>query len=574
MTSLPRSFEAEAFVDFVDDALIASRPLTPRDLDAMMATLASWGIRRVSWGYYGDGHGGMLCPEAYTLDKCHTWRLLGETYRRLGNPLRVAVEAGHRHGMEVYAYFKPYETGPGLLFPDGSPAAADNGLLDHRGGRLGWMDPFVRDHPHLRIARRRDAAVPDPATQAVHSLRLVKSDDKPTRITPERLQIWTSAHNWRYQRCPAAFTFEQSIERSPREVRDQSGRLITAAGAPVRVLTLSGLSLDDAFILVTTDFAEGGDFSNSGTALLEARDASGRPIEGSFATGSTVYCGALMGFREQGLTYDFGWGRHMVTLDAPSADGRTGLIAFTRGRNAYLPGALCEAEPQVCDFWFKCLEEMIDAGVDGVDFREENHSTHTDFPEEYGYNDVVLARCSESAGEALRAQVAAVRGNAFTAFLGACKARLTRAGKPLRYNLQLDFFRPDPPPQRLLAFPLNIDFQWRRWIDQGILDRAILRFYSPPCLNRGGGLAEVLRDSVAVEMMDRCAAAGLPMAVNRYIGGPGEAGLGAEVGLARADPRLSGYIFYETAEYLRFEDEGRCVITKPWVEQAARAASR
>ena len=44
---------------------------------------------------------------------------------------------------------------------------------------------------------------------------------------------------------------------------------------------------------------------------------------------------------------------------------------------------------------------MIAAGVDGVDFREENHSTHTDYPEDYGFNDVVLQQCGKLTGQAL-----------------------------------------------------------------------------------------------------------------------------------------------------------------------------
>ena len=73
---------------------------------AMMRRLVECGVRRVSWGYYGDGHGGYFIPAPVRQDR-HVWppASLSETYHRLGNPLLVAVEAAHRHGLELYGYY-------------------------------------------------------------------------------------------------------------------------------------------------------------------------------------------------------------------------------------------------------------------------------------------------------------------------------------------------------------------------------------------------------------------------------------------------------------------------------------
>ncbi|MBL9215282.1 MAG: hypothetical protein JNG83_07390 [Opitutaceae bacterium] len=583
-----RPFVLEALVDFPDDTIKAGRALTPRDIDALMARLAALGIRRVSWAYYGDGRGGYLIPEGFTEefpyqgDAKSEWRYYAETYRGLGHPLKVAVEAGHRHGLEVYAYFKPYETGPAILFPEGTEAAARWGVLDSIGGRLAWMDPFVRDHPELRIKRRTDDLPDGVATATVRTIRLTKKDAAPTRLTAEHLQIWTSPNNHRYQPKPVPFACRETVEPSPREVRDQHGRVLTRAGDPVRVLTLTGLELTDRYILVTTDFAGGTpDFSNSGLALLTALDAQGREIPGVFASGGTVWAANLVDFRTSGLIFDYGWGAAEVVLDAANrkadriatadlpldaaeANGRQGFIAFARGRNQYLPGALCETEPRVQAFWLQCLDDIIAAGVDGVDFREENHSTHTDHPEDYGYNDVVLAKARARSGD-LRRAIAAVRGEAYTEFLRECHRRLARSGKPLRYNLQLDFFRPDPPANRRLAYPANIDFQWRRWIDEGIIDAAIMRFFSYP-------FAALYDDAVAQEMIARSRARGLPVTVNRYIETPGDQ-LAAEVRRTQADGRFSGFIFYEAASYIGWGPEpGDCRVRNPLVLEAAAAA--
>ena len=162
--------------------------------------------------------------------------------------------------------------------------------------------------------------------------------------------------------------------------------------------------------------------------------------------------------RKGGLIFDYGWGAAPVTLDAPNGSGKSGFIAFTRGRNAFLPAALCETEPQVQEFWLACLEEMIAAGADGVDFREDNHSTHTDWPEDYGFSPAVVARCQGRPGTLLE-KVAEVRGEAYTEFLHKCKKRLAASGKRMRYHLQVDFLRPSPPPARRLAYPANLRFE-------------------------------------------------------------------------------------------------------------------
>ena len=260
---------------------------------------------------------------------------------------------------------------------------------------------------------------------------------------------------------------------------------------------MSDLNLRAKYLLVTTDFRDGaGDFTNSGTALLTALDEQGQEIPGVFATGGTVWLANMVDFRNGGLMFDHGFGAEPVTLDAPNASGRKGFIAFTAGRNKYLPGALCETEPKVQEFWLSCLDEMIAAGVDGVDFREENHSTHTDFPDEYGFNPVVLQRCRGLEGS-LEANVARVRGEAYTDFLRKCKQRLSACGKRMRYNLQLDYFRPDPPACRLLAYPANLRFDWRQWLEEGLMDEVNIRFYQLP-------FNAVFDDKIAQEMIAAC----------------------------------------------------------------------
>jgi hypothetical protein len=543
------AFVHEALVDFIDDALVQDRPVTPEQIDAMMATLKGLGVRRVSWGYYADGRGGLLVPHRDT-GRYPRWTNCAATFALLGDPLRVATAAAHRHGLELYAYYKPYETGPGVLLPEGSPEAMSCGRLARLGGRLACLDRFVLDHPHLRVRRR-----PLPTSRgsgAVRELRLVKRDAAPTRITREHLQIWTSRLNYRYQRRDVPFALTDTVEPAAEDVRNFQGQIITRRGDPVRVLTLSGFALEDPFILITTDFTGGpADFVNAGTAMVQARDGAGRAIIGSISNHWNLYNQDQLDFRGWGVVFDHGGGLGEIALDEPSAAGNRGFIAFTPGRNEYLPGALCETEPEVAEFWLGNLRDMLDAGVDGVDFREENHSSLSDYCEDYGWNPAVLARCA-ALGSADAATVARVRGDAYTGFLRRAKALIGAYGKRMRINFQLDWYRREPVFSRRSAYPANLVFDWRRWIEEGLVDEAVIRVYGLP-------FSTVFSDELGDELIGECRRWGIPVVANRYINEALQQRelLVDEHERLRRDGRFAGMVFYETGNFLKFETDGR-----------------
>lgn len=542
-----KDFIREALVDFPDDALMAAQPITPRHIDSLMVALKQCGVKRVSWAYYGDGHGGYLTP-ALKPHASEYWENLIATYIQLGNPLRVATEAAHRHGLEMYAYFKPYETAPAISFPEGSPEAVAFGRLAQLGGRLSWLDRFVVDNPHLRIRRKSGDLPADIASIPIHAIKLFKKDSSPTRITKEHLQIWTSKLNYRYTKKEIKFDVRDSVEPAAKDIYDFQDSLVTKKGDPVRVLTLSGFSLTDPFIMVTTDFTEGpADFENVGPQIMVALDKNGREVPGVFAPGSAIWMADQVDFRNWGLIYDHGYACQRLCLDEPNASGKRGVIGYTRGRNEYLPGALCETEPAVQTYWLSCLREILNTGVDGVDFREENHSTHTDYPEDYGYNQIILDRAKSTDPAA----IAKVRGDAYTEFLRQSKKMIASYGKRMRINFQIDWYRDNPPRCRNLAYPANLHFDWRTWIAEGLLDEGMIRFFALP-------FDSVFNDDVAGEITDLCRRKNLPVYVNRYIQ---PKTLKEEYQRVYEDDRFSGFIIYETASYTKFTPDGGCEIT-------------
>ncbi|MGI9355946.1 MAG: hypothetical protein ACR2PF_12400 [Rhizobiaceae bacterium] len=578
---VPRDrFMLEVFVDFPDDALSYPHAITSQHIDSMMATLAAAGVNRVIWAYYDDGHGGPFMFGNYlaTLQdvSAETDQTQSEAYIRtldvLGNPLRVATAAAHRHGLELYACYKPYETGLSAIFPAGSPQAREWGRLPHIGGYLTWLSPFVVENPHLRIQRRTDDLRPGIETATIRSIRLTKKDATPTRVTKGHLQIWTSDLNYRYKPKAIDFEFEEEVIASTEEVRDIDGKLLTKRGDPVRVLTLSGLRLDDPYILVTTDFTEGpGDFENAWHRILTAYDNEGREIPGVIGTGTAIWFPELDDPRTGGVNFDTGRGPQVVTLDVPnhfSGDRGQGFsaahsnahfrgcVAYARGRNAYLPGALCETEPQVQKFWLCCVGEMLAAGVDGIDIRVENHSTHTDTPEDYGFNPAVLQQLPSGTAIDL-ADIARVRGDAYTDFLRKTKAATASAGRRLRVTLNRGWFRPAETRavRQRLAYPANLDFQWQKWVAEGLLDGAMIRNFGVPFAGVFG------EDEVAQEMIAACRQRDIPVTVNRYVWA--NPSLVEEFDRIAQDGRFAGFVLYETATYTHFTEAAGCVMAGP-----------
>ena len=551
-----RPLKVGSLVDFPDDA--SRNPhIAVSHIDSMMEQLKLAGVSDVSWGYYADAQGGHLMPDTGTFGNIRT------VYSRLGNPLAEAVRAGHDQNLEVFGYFKPYEMGVDLVYPEGSPEAAAYGLYDRIGGKLAWADPYMAAHPELSI-QHRSVTLPEPENKnPISTIKLYKSNNAATRINSNNLQIWTSSNNYQYQQQSLNFQFQETTEIATEDIKDIGNSVITRAGDPVRVLTLGGLNLSDPYVLVTTDFSSGGgDFVNTATNMMRAYDASGAAIEGVYANGSTIYNAAQADFRNWGLMYDHGYGLRTGSLDTSNASGKTGLIAFARGRAAHL-GAPCETEPLVRQYWLSQVEAILDTGADGVEFRIENHSTHTDFPEEYGYNQVILDLLDDPTNPTT-AEIAKVRGDAYTDFLIAAKQMIASRGKKMRINFELDKLSGKLPPNRKLAYPANMELQWQRWIELGLPDEAIFRSHGIP-------FSRILADPTTNAIADALVGKGIPISYSRYV--DKTTNIQSDIETIRNDSRFDGFVFYEAASYLSYNTDGTTSFKMPGIPGAMALAA-
>ncbi|MBN2294488.1 MAG: hypothetical protein JXM70_18815 [Pirellulales bacterium] len=551
-----RPLKAGSLVDFVDEAHYNPHIDESHIID-LMKKLKGAGVSVVTWSYYADAQGGHLMPEEGLSGNCR------KVYKRLQNPFAKAVKAGHEQDLEVFGYFKPYEMGVDMVFPQGSPEAAKYGLVDRIGGKLVWADPYMAKHPELCI-QHRSVTRPEPVNNnPIATIKLYKSNDAPTRIKKENLQIWTSPNNYRYEQKSVDFKLQESIETAPEDVIDLHNNVITRKGDKIRVLALSGLNLTEPYVLVTTNFSEGKpDFVNTATKMLRAFDAGGKEIVGVYCNGFAIYNAAQADFRNWGLMFDHGYGLNTSALDTSNHSGKTGLIAFARGRAPHL-GAPCETEPQVRKYWLRQVEEILDAGGDGVEFRIENHSTHTDFPEEYGYNQVILDRLDDPHNPT-PAAIAKVRGDAYTEFLIAAKKLIADRGKKMRINFELDKLCGNLPRNRKLAYPANMEMQWRRWIELGLPDEAVFRSFGIP-------FDQALANPTTQAIADACKAKGIPIHYNRYVGRNSH--IMKEIDIIRNDPRFAGFIFYEVCAYINYNKDGTTSFKMPQIPPAMAYAA-
>jgi hypothetical protein len=564
-------FSLSVLVDFWDDALAGV--YAPGNVDALMAALRKMGARRVYWMHYGDQRD----EGPWREDGIPENKNLVATVRLLKQPIRVAAKAAKRHGLEIYAVYKPYEGGVSMIYPEGSPEAKRHGVLPHLGSSLPVLMRFVREHPRMRIRRRTDDLPAGLARIPVRSIQLFSRSDAPTRITQKNLQIWTSAANYRYKRKETDFSFSDAVAPAPHDFVDLHGKILARKGTPVRVLTLSALDLTEPYILITTDFEEPpGDFELSAVDMLKAFAADGRGLPISVGAGgavegrSSVWSAQQIDFRNWGIELDNGFGRSVVKLDAPNRSGKLGWVAFARGRNEYLPAALCECYPEVQRYWLGHVRQCLAAGVDGIDFRIENHCTHTDDPFSYGFNEIVLDRhhrrhgASRPGGEVDLKLLSRIRGEQFTGFLRRAKSLIGGAGKKMQVHLNVEFLRPDPRPSRYFAYPWNINFEWRNWIREGLLDGATLRtFQFTPEF--------VLADPFSAEVLRECAGRSIPVDYTRYTffppRTPGD--FAGDLQRVYEDGRFRSLIVYETADFITPDGSGG-VVAKGGMLEAIR----
>lgn len=533
-------FHLSVLVDFIDDALEIH--FTPDKIEQMMKLFQQAGVKRVYWQHYGGARTNFKFWNGFSSTQASR-----DTLRSLeGNPIRVAARKAKQAGLEIYAVIRPYENGLSRTTPSGSPVASAHPGVEQIGGPVQVLMDFVLQHPEMRIERRKTKIQDNGHRPVIRKIQLIKNDDRPTRLGPADIEIWTSPDNYQYKKREVSFTFSEHVEPASRDFVS-FGKIKTAAGTPVRVLTLAGLNLTDKYVLLTTGHKQGsGDFRNLATEIIKAYDLNGKQIPTSVATSYATW-NPHRNFRTNGLAFDTGFGSTEVTLDIDNSAGKGGFVAICGEKNEYLPASLCEAYPEVRQFWLRMVQECLDAGVDGVDLRVQCHSSWTDDPFEYGFNPPIVAQYKQRYGVDIlhddydADKLADLRGEYYTRFVRSTSSMVRGAGKQMQVHINTDLLSPTYSKRvNPFTYPRNISFDWEKWLAEGMVDEVTLR----SLVLRPDQLST---DAYSQRVIESCRKRGVPLHYNRYLNqvGPTFSHLKREIELIRDDGRFRSFILYE-----------------------------
>ena len=382
--------------DFPDELLHAW--FDRADLRRLFSLLRDWGMRRVYWMYYGGYDQGAMACSPYRDLSANAKR----TYEHCGEFLPAAVEIGHGLGLEVYAVVKPFDTAsPANTFPFGSPEAAKHGKVDCLSGRLYCMPKDVAALQGKRMRRHPNDLKGDAAAAVVASVKLTLDTRRTPPFDKQNLRLRVSDDNWHYR------LYRRAYKMAARRRGHQW------------IVRLDGLHIKEPFLaLACRPGGKHNRFGNTLDRLVTLYDVNGRPIpftyglrprdekrEGVLA--SRFRRTLLRGFAFDDLNwalYDGFLRTERHCIDNPSA-----YTAIAKGKEPYLRCVLSPAYREVQAFWLKQIRECLDAGVDGVDVRMDNHNRSFEW-ERYGFEPPVARALRQRYGVDIRRErVTAVR---------------------------------------------------------------------------------------------------------------------------------------------------------------------
>lgn len=510
---MKKNMKLYVLTDFPDDCL---EPYTPEMVDSLVKQLAEGGFSRLYYQYYGNQE-----DEYYWTTEWKGWKGNVQTAKNMPNNSRIFVEACRKYGLETAAVMRPHEQATWCTFSPYHTRGLQSGLRT-MGGKV--LDPsaFLTKHPETRIKRRSYDVDPDAVNKTIASIKLYKQNNIPTRIRKENITIYTSPDNSHYTPYNRDFTFSLSEETAKETVMlsigtpDYGSKLLTEKGAPIQVITLGDLNITDQFVVIGVKCrdtcADEVRFTNTPMNGIACFDAEGKEITSS--PGSDIR-GTLGGrlHIDEGFNFDDGFGTYCTTTLDP--DCKEGYIAIAKGKDLYTHGALCECDPLVQEYWLNFLEKAMDDGYDMVGNRIECHSVMIDEPFAYGYNDCIkeeyykrYGKCEEQDMELDK--IAKIRGDAYTKLFveGARHARAR--GKKVYVTLNIEMLQNPIPLDRQFAYPMNVEWQWERWLEEIRPDEIIFRMFknTPKFL---------LTDPQCKHMLEVAKSYGVPMGVERYI---------------------------------------------------------
>jgi hypothetical protein len=123
------------------------------------------------------------------------------------------------------------------------------------------------------------------------------------------------------------------------------------------------------------------------------------------------------------------------------------------------------------------------------------------------------------------------------------------------------------PTNRLLAYPANMDVQWKRWIELDLPDEAVIRHF-------GFNFDQIMKDARTVEIVSMLHEKRIPVFFNRYMRNHEKHRFLKDIDTIRSRPEYTGYVFYEVYSYVNYNADGTCTFKYPEIVRAIRHAAQ
>lgn len=550
------SMKLSALTDFPDDA---RKIYTKSTMDLMMKRLKQAGVSRVCFQYYGNKDYGYFWDHDAPIYKDTV-----KTANIMPNFSREYVKAAQKYGMETVAVMRPQEQGVWYTYSPFYKETVNGRGVDCLGGRMLINTKFLQENPHLRIKRRSWDVDPDVQNKTVCSIKLKKQNDIHSRIQKENIVIYTSSNNSNYKKYEGIFDISFSYETAEKDVvvsmfaKDYPTTTITKAGDRVESVIISGLDISEKFLAVGVKCSGQADdeisFKNTPINMISIFDEDG--IEICATPGSTVR-GTPTGDPHlfAGFNFDDGFGHIFETILDTSDEER--FIAICKGKSEYAHGTLCACEPKVKEYWYEWLEKAMDDCYDMVGQRIECHSMHVDEPDAYGYNDCIKEEYEKRFGQCAEKdmaleKIAQIRGDAYTEYFSECARRIKARGKKVILNLNVEMLYDPIPAVRQMAYPLNVEWQWEKWIKAMEPDEINIRSYqmSPEF---------IFEDTQCKKILEKAKSYGVPLTLERYVYWD----FAAEFELVRDLGIFSRMTLYEVNDVIKSDGKGGIVVEEP-----------
>ena len=361
-----------------------------------------------------------------------------ESLLNLGDPLRVYLEEARAASMRTIVIYKPYEGGGFFSLPHGMEPLLPRRILPQLGGNAFGFDPFLADHPEMRIRRFGFDAEAEAARRPACGLSLTFFHEKePETEFPADLTLYGSSDNGRYD--PLEFT------------RREQEEFCTIPGSGVerkcRKLTLNfQVSPEIRYFAISFSNPEGV-WRTVPYSMLLLLDAEGRALPCT-ATGRIRKLAVPL--RGGGCTGD-GDFRHSGFEFQASDSVVTGIgceqgcvYAVAAGTMEYLHGCYCEACPEVRMHWLAQVDRAFRLGADGIDFRLQCHSAGVPDFKAYGDHPLLQKRYRERYGDHFDyLDWMKIRGEFYLQFLHDARRLAQQQKKLLQIDVNADWGAPE-----------------------------------------------------------------------------------------------------------------------------------